>query len=135
MSEDRVATANWPPSWTRATLELAVLALVCRAGPVHGYEVTRQLQAAGLGEVKGGTLYPVLGRLEEQNLLASEWVAGDGGPGRKLVTATTEGRRELRRRRGDWLTFTGRVAGLLTPEGPEPSQEEAIDDGHHRTRR
>jgi len=60
------APVDWPPSWTRASLELAVLALVCAHGPTHGYDVARRLRDAGLGEVKGGTLYPVLGRLEEQ---------------------------------------------------------------------
>ncbi|WP_369793004.1 helix-turn-helix transcriptional regulator, partial [Kocuria sp. ZOR0020] len=30
------------------------------AGPTYGYQITTQLAEAGLGELKGGTLYPLL---------------------------------------------------------------------------
>lgn len=114
MGDAEDAPVDWPPSWTRASLELAVLALVCAHGPTHGYDVARRLRDAGLGEVKGGTLYPVLGRLEEQGLLVSHWSAGEGGPGRKVVEATRTGRRELGARRRAWRTWTGRVAAVLS---------------------
>lgn len=109
-------SAPWPSSWTRAALELAVLAIVCRDGPTHGYDVGRRLQEGGLGRVAGGTLYPVLGRLEDQRLVRGHWVAGEGGPGRKVLEATDGGHRELRRRTADWLAWTGRVASVLAVE-------------------
>lgn len=115
---DAVDDATWPTAWTRAALELSALALVCAHGPTHGYDVARRLQAAGLGEVKGGTLYPVLGRLEEQGLLASHWAPGDGGPGRKVVSATGEGRTELARRRDRWIHWTACVTGVLRVDVP-----------------
>ena len=103
----------WPTAWTRAALELSALALVCAHGPTHGYDVAKRLQAAGLGEVKGGTLYPVLGRLEDQGLLESHWEPGDGGPGRKVVQATPPGHRELAHRRARWEQWTAAVADVL----------------------
>jgi Predicted transcriptional regulators len=106
--------ATWPTPWTRAALELTALALVCAHGPTHGYDVAKRLQAAGLGEIKGGTLYPVLGRLEEQGLIESHWAPGDGGPGRKVVSATAAGRAELASRRGRWTRWTAGVAELLS---------------------
>jgi PadR family transcriptional regulator PadR len=124
------APVDWPPSWTRASLELAVLALVCEHGPTHGYDVARRLRDAGLGEVKGGTLYPVLGRLEEQGLLASHWSAGEGGPGRKVVEATAAGRRELGARRRAWRTWTDRVAAVLSArlDGRDEEREEREEE-------
>ena len=71
---------NWPPSWTRAALELGVLSVVGADGATHGYEVARRLQDGGLGDIKGGTLYPVLARLEEQGLTRTWWVRGPAGP-------------------------------------------------------
>jgi PadR family transcriptional regulator len=112
---------DWPTAWTRAALELSALALVCAHGPTHGYDVAKRLQAAGLGEVKGGTLYPVLGRLADQGLLASHWEPGDGGPGRKVVSATAAGRTELARRRGRWQEWTAAVADVLAAR---PIEEE-----------
>ena len=113
MVDAGLLTGQWPPSWTRASLELAVLALVCRHGPTHGYEVARRLQEAGLGEIKGGSLYPVLGRLEDQRLVVSHWTAGTSGPGRKVVEATAAGHGELSVRSDAWAAWTGRVATLL----------------------
>ncbi len=103
----------WPTAWTRASLELTVLALVCSCGPIHGYDVAQRLLHAGLGEVKGGTLYPVLGRLEDQGLVNSRWAAGDGGPGRKVIAATVAGREALSARRVLWREWTGRVAAVV----------------------
>lgn len=130
MLEDADDGEQWPPSWTRAALELAVLAVVRREGPVHGYDVGRHLLGSGLGRIKGGTLYPVLGRLEDQGLLSSRWVAGDGGPGRKLVETTAAGLAELARRRAGWLAWTGRVTTLLTTADED---EGATDDDHATT--
>lgn len=92
---------------------------MCTHGPTHGYDVARRLQEAGLGEVKGGTLYPVLGRLEDQGLVTSHWSPGEGGPGRKVVEATVAGAGALAARRGHWQEWTNRVATVLSGEGTE----------------
>ena len=109
---------NWPSSWTRAALELSVLAAVEDLGTTHGYQVARHLADAGLGGIKGGTLYPVLSRLEEQGLTSTRWVEGLGGPGRKLVEITPAGRTERRVRQAEWLRWTATVHALLTA-GPD----------------
>lgn len=104
---------NWPPSWTRAALELCALSAIGEAGTTHGYEVARRLQNAGLGDIKGGTLYPVLSRLAEQGLTRTWWVEGAGGPGRKLIAITSAGERELAARTAQWRDWSGRVDRLL----------------------
>ena len=109
-----MAEQNWPPSWTRAALELCALSAVGRAGTTHGYEVARCLQTAGLGDIKGGTLYPVLSRLEEQGLTRTWWVEGAGGPGRKLIAITPKGESELAARTAQWLSWSERVGRLLS---------------------
>lgn len=106
-----------------------MLAIVCEHGPTHGYDVARRLQDGGLGEIKGGTLYPVLGRLADQGLLATRWMPGEGGPGRKVVEATDAGRRALVERRADWQEWTSRVAAVLgavpAAAGPAPAAPSA----------
>ena len=118
---------TWPSGWTRAALELCVLACVAELGTTHGYQVARRLAEHGLGEVKGGTLYPVLTRLEEQGLTSTRWVEGHGGPGRKLVEVSDAGRSALAERRELWVRWTARVADLLAttaPDHPTPHLEE-----------
>jgi len=106
---------NWPPSWTRAALELCALSAVAQTGTTHGYEVARRLQHAGLGDIKGGTLYPVLSRLEEQGLTRTWWVEGAGGPGRKLIAITPKGEAQLASRTAEWRDWSGRVERLIGP--------------------
>lgn len=96
----------------RGVLSLCVLAVVAEQ-ETYGYAVAQRLQGAGLGTVKGGTLYPVLTRLEQEGLLTSTWREGDGGPGRKFFAITAAGRAALHDQSADWLTFTERAAGLL----------------------
>jgi PadR family transcriptional regulator, regulatory protein PadR len=104
---------QWPGDWMRGVLSLCVLAVVAEE-ETYGYAVAQRLQLAGLGTVKGGTLYPVLARLEQDGLLTSSWREGDGGPGRKFFAATPSGRAALRERTAGWLTFAERATGLLT---------------------
>ncbi|GAA1029492.1 PadR family transcriptional regulator [Virgisporangium ochraceum] len=108
MTEER----QWPAEWMRGVLTLCVLAVVAD-GETYGYVIAQKLLAAGLGTVKGGTLYPILTRLEQDGLVTSRWQAGDAGPGRKYFAVTAAGRRALREQTDDWVTFTGRATALI----------------------
>lgn len=101
-----------PTEWLRAVLPLAVLATVAN-GETYGYVVAQQLELSGLGTVKGGTLYPILNRLEADGLLTSSWREGVGGPGRKFFAITTRGRKELESRAIAWHKFMQRATSLL----------------------
>lgn len=97
----------------RAALDPAVLASLA-GGPRHGYAIAQELAAHGFGLLKGGSLYPVLSRLEETGALEARWVEGHGGPGRREYALTAPGRRRLAddlaswQRLGDTLTALGR---------------------------
>ncbi|GIF13689.1 PadR family transcriptional regulator [Actinoplanes teichomyceticus] len=109
------ATTEQPdpePGWVRATLELAVLAVLTE-GDRHGYALAQRLGERGLGPVRGGVLYPVLNRLETEAAVSSSWQAGDGGPGRKVYAITDDGRRRLHGQRASWHRFTSTFDKLL----------------------
>lgn len=107
----------WPSDWTRAALALCVLR-VLSPGPTYGYAIAGALEEAGFGAVKGGTLYPLLGRLEIAGWVCVEWRAGDGGPGRKYFALTDAGAAELDRQSREWADFTRTVGDhLFTPGG------------------
>lgn len=132
----------YPPAWLRGFLPAAVLAVVAR-GQTYGYAIAQDLDAAGLGHIKGGTLYPVLTGLERDGLLEATWSAGQGGPGRKLLTLTPAGRERLKEYRRQWADFTGAVGallgGVLLPASPPSACPTAVPPGpasasptHHR---
>lgn len=89
----------------RSVLNVCVLRALLD-GPNYGYAITQSLAAAGLGNVKGGTLYPLLGRLEEAGLVEVEWRPGEGGPGRKYFSLTDQGRAQARSLAELWADFT-----------------------------
>jgi PadR family transcriptional regulator PadR len=98
-------------------LELCVLAAL-RAGPSYGYALAQDLELAGLGTVKGGTLYPLLGRLEAEQLVEASWRVGDSGPGRKYFALTDAGREALRVRTARWQEFVEITAAVVHPAEP-----------------
>lgn len=97
-----------PSDWLRGLLGMCVLR-VLDAGPTYGYAIIAALAEAGLGDIKGGTLYPLLTRFENRGLVNIEWRAGDGGPGRKYFSLTDEGRDELTVLTKQWRYFSQTV--------------------------
>ncbi|MEU8343141.1 PadR family transcriptional regulator, regulatory protein PadR [Actinomadura meyerae] len=100
-------------SWLKGVLDLLVLAGLTR-GESYGYEIAKTLADAGLGQIKGGTLYPVLNRLEEAGLVSSEFRAADRGPGRRYYRLTAAGSATLAEQSGLWLAFDESVRKMLT---------------------
>ena len=105
----------WPGDWLRGVLSLCALRVLAD-GPTYGYDIAQRLAAAGLGEIKGGTLYPLLARLHAAGLLDEEWRPGDGGPGRKFYALTTAGRTHLRDEAARWARFAALTSTLVTQE-------------------
>lgn len=106
----------WPSDWIRAALALCVLRVLA-LGPTYGYAIAGALEEAGFGSVKGGTLYPLLGRLEAAGWVSVEWRAGEGGPGRKYFALTDTGEAELDRQSQEWADFTRMVGDHLRVPG------------------
>lgn len=105
---------DWPSDWMRGVLELAVMR-VLREGPSYGYAIAGRLREAGLGEPKGGTLYPLLTRLEASGDVVTGWRAGDGGPGRKYFAITPAGRDRFDRLSERWRDFVTVTSFITTP--------------------
>ena len=106
-------TADWPTPWVRAALDLAVLASLTD-GRLHGYAIAQALAAHGFGLLKGGSLYPVLNRLEEAGSVEAAWVEGHGGPGRREYDLTGAGRERLERDLASWRELTHTLTTMGT---------------------
>lgn len=85
-------------------IELAILALLVRR-EMYGYELSQKILdlSSGQIEVKEGTLYPILYRLEERGIITSRWQAplGRGKP-RKYYFVTGKGRQYFAGYRKEW---------------------------------
>lgn len=98
--------------WLRGVLDLCVLGLLAR-GDSYGYELAQSLQTAGLGAIQGGTLYPVLLRLQRSGLVTVYWREGGGGPARKYYTISAAGLAVVADAAGQWAAFAGGVGAIL----------------------
>ncbi|HEX8497647.1 MAG TPA: PadR family transcriptional regulator [Actinomycetales bacterium] len=108
-------TDAWPAQWLRGVLDLAVLVVVGR-GETYGYRISADLQETGFGVVKGGTLYPLLARLEEAGDVTATWRESPSGPGRKWYSITPAGRRRLDQDGAQWRAFARLTSEML----PDP---------------
>jgi PadR family transcriptional regulator len=94
-------------------LDALVLATLAD-GPAHGYAVIERLKqrSGGAFKLAEGTVYPVLHRLEAEELLASTWSQA-AGRRRRVYRLTRRGRASLAGRRRDWRAFSGAVEAVL----------------------
>lgn len=105
----------------RGVLPLCVLAVVATHGPTYGYAITRSLADAGLGTVKGGTLYPLLQRLEDDGLVTTSWHQGERGPSRRYYAVTDQGRVALADATSRWDAVTTAATTLVAGASGAPS--------------
>ena len=100
-------------------LEMLVLRLLSDA-PGHGYQLIVRLResSGGLLELKEGTLYPILYRLEEEGCITSAWNSPDqarpqGRVPRRVYFITETGQAVLARETAAWHRFAACVDQYL----------------------
>jgi len=96
----------------RGTLEYCVLALL-HDGERYGLDLVRQL-----GQVDGmltseGTVYPLLGRLRRDGLVATTWRESPSGPPRRYYHLTPTGQQALDAFATQWARFRDAVDHFL----------------------
>jgi DNA-binding PadR family transcriptional regulator len=93
---------------------LALAALSQLKEEKYGYALISSLAEKGLG-IDQGTLYPLLRRLEDQGLLASEWNV-EGSRPRRYYMLSESGRETLQDLAGDWRELTQVMELLLADD-------------------
>jgi transcriptional regulator len=98
------------------TLDLLILRAVS-TGPLHGLGVSRRIhQLTGATfDVKPGSLFQALYRLEEQGWLGSEWGQSENNRRAKYYRLTASGRRQLQRETRDWEVRSLAITRALDP--------------------
>ena len=87
----------------QGTLDLLILkALALEAH--HGLGVSRRIEqiTGGTFEVKPGSLFPALHRLEEKGWLSSEWGESENKRRAKYYALTAAGRKQLKEETATW---------------------------------
>lgn len=93
----------------RGTLVLGVLSQLKE--PLYGYSLVSSLSEKGM-EIDKNTLYPLLRRLESQELLISEWNVEESRP-RRYYKLSDKGLRVLSQLAQEWENLNDTIMKLL----------------------
>ena len=92
----------------RGSLTLAVLGSLRE--PRYGYALLQILQEQHI-EIEANTLYPLLRRLESQELLTSDWDTSESRP-RKYYKVSAKGQDVLEQLLGEWERMQESIASI-----------------------
>ena len=98
----------------QGTLDLLILRAVS-LGPDHGLGIARRVQqiTRGTFDVKAGSLFPALHRLEEQGWLRSEWGESENRRRAKYYELTKAGRRQIETETAAWSRIAAAMAAAI----------------------
>lgn len=94
----------------KGALELCVLSQLTR-GDKYGYELTEKISCEM--SIAGGTLYPILRKLKEDDYVHTYLVESGFGPARKYYRLTEKGRQYQGAVRKEWEEFVAAVNRLM----------------------
>jgi PadR family transcriptional regulator PadR len=99
---------NWESQARKGSLELVVMSALSRS-EFYGYQLVEHLREVLGLEVKDGTLYAILIRLENEALVGHRWQHMASGPARKYYSLTKTGAATLAKMRKLWLEIAAAV--------------------------
>ena len=101
------------------TLDLLILKAISLER-LHGYGVLLRIQqiSGQALDVRQGSLYPALNRIEHQGLIASEWGQSENRRRAKFYRLTRAGRQRFQEKAAGWERLAAAMAAALgtTPE-------------------
>jgi len=88
-------------------------------GEMHGLGISRRIEqiTRGTFQVKPGSLFPALHRMEEEGWLASSWGESENNRRAKYYRLTKAGRRQLDTETERWGKISLAIARALEAEG------------------
>ena len=86
--------AKYPTQMLKGILDGCLLAII-KNKEVYGYELAEKLESYGFHSFSEGTIYPLLMRMQKEELVTSTLKKSTAGPKRKYYSLTPKGEEEL----------------------------------------
>jgi PadR family transcriptional regulator, regulatory protein PadR len=98
----------------QGTLDMLILKALA-LGEMHGLGISRRIEqiTRGTFEVKPGSLFPALHRMEEEGWLSSSWGESENNRRAKYYKLTKAGRRQFETETVRWGRITVAIARAL----------------------
>lgn len=107
-----------PSQMLKGTLEGCVLGIISKK-ETYGYEISEQLKEYGFGRITEGTIYPMLLRLEKNEMIQAVYRESGVGPKRKYYFLTEKGKKELGAFFESYRELVNAVGSLIKDVGRE----------------
>ena len=104
-----------PTDLLQGTLDLLILRVVALE-PSHGWAIAQRIRqiSRDVLQVRQGTLYPALHRLERQGWIRAKWGDSENNRRAKYYSLTREGRRYLESEQSSWDRLSTAINLVLT---------------------
>lgn len=96
----------------KGVLEGCILAII-KQGPTYGYGLSLKLHEFGLTNISEGSIYPILLRLQKEDLIEGQMKPSPSGPKRKYYHLTTKGHEALKNFSEHWDNIKGPVDTII----------------------
>lgn len=92
-----------PSDLIQGTLDVLILKSLASESR-HGWAIAKRIQAVSgdILQIKQGSLYPALHRLEHQGLIKADWKTNETGREARFYTLTRAGRAQLQAELEQW---------------------------------
>lgn len=107
-----------PTQMLKGVLDGCILAVIDES-ELYGYEISEKLNSFGFDKIAEGTIYPLLIRLERNNLLKATVRKSKVGPNRKYYRLTEEGEKALALFKYQFMELNHAVWNVLNQRSEE----------------
>jgi PadR family transcriptional regulator PadR len=106
---------NTQSQMRKGVLEFCILSVIQR-GEVYPSDIIEEMKRANLNILEG-TLYPLLTRLKNADLLTYRWVESSSGPPRKYFSLTEKGAKFYQELEQTWNEMSSSVDAVTKKRG------------------
>jgi PadR family transcriptional regulator PadR len=99
----------------QTALDLLVLTVLSRRGPLHGYGIANAIEDLSdeALRIDEGSLYPALHRMEEIGWITASWTVTENKRRARIYQLTRAGKKQLAAETERWTSFSTGVARVL----------------------
>lgn len=103
-----------PTDLVQGTLDLLIMRTIATE-KLHGWAIAQRIQflSKEVLQVKQGSLYPALQRLERQGWITADWGVSETNRRARFYRLTAAGRRRLEQERADWDRLSAAISLVM----------------------
>ena len=113
---------NTQSQMRKGVLEFCILSVIKR-GEAYPSDIIEEMKKANLNILEG-TLYPLLTRLKNADLLSYRWVESSSGPPRKYFSLTEKGAKFYKELEDTWNEMANAVNAITSGKPADASVSE-----------